>query len=286
MNSALRAALAQGELAAARYALCVPRQAPVGLAGSTIGHRAGSSLEFRDHRSYEPGDDLRHIDWNAYARTDHLSVKLYREEVTPHLDVLLDGSRSMNLEGTKKAEAALALAAFFTAAATRAGYSHNLWQLTDRCRPVVNGNRDPALWDGVDFDHRGSPSHQLPLLRPRATRVLISDLFWLEEPALLTRPFAERSAVSLVVQLLSRDDADPPTGRSVRLVDSETGEEREIHVDALVARRYREALARHQESWDHACRQVGAIFVPTVAEDLLIQWNLDRLVAAEVLRVR
>jgi uncharacterized protein (DUF58 family) len=286
MLSSLRPYLAEGELAAARYALGVPRSAPVGLAGSTLGHRAGSSLEFKDHRAYEPGDDLRHIDWGAYARTDQLTVKLYREEVTPHLDVILDTSRSMNLEGTKKGGAVVALAAFFATAAARAGYSHALWSLADGCRPVPNGNRPPGLWDGLSFDHRGAPTAQLPLLRPRGTRILISDLMWLGEPLVTMRPFAERAAVALVVQVLARDDAEPAEGKSVRLVDSETDEVREIHVDSLVARRYRDALARHQESWHLACRQVGATFVTVVAEDLLKSWNLDVLVAAEVLRVR
>jgi uncharacterized protein (DUF58 family) len=286
MHPTLRKYLAEGELAASRYTLGVPRQAPVGLAGTAMGHRAGSSLEFRDHRSYEPGDDLRHIDWSAFGRTDQLTVKLYREEVTPHLDIIVDGSRSMNLEGTKKAEAAVALCAFFATAASRAGYSHSLWTLADRCQPVANGNRAPGLWEGLTFDHRGAPSNQLPLLRPRATRILISDLFWLGEPLLVTRPLGERAAVALVIQLLAHDDVNPPEGRSVRLVDSETDEVREIFVDAIAARRYRDALARHQESWDLACRQAGVTFLTLTAETLLAQWNLDALVANEVLRVR
>src|ERR687894_226110 len=119
MHASLRPFLAEGELAASRYALGVPRSAPVGQAGSTLGHKAGSSLEFKDHRAYEPGDDLRHIDWNAYARTDQLTIKLFREEVTPHLDVVVDASRSMDLEETQKGAAAVALAAFFASAGAR-----------------------------------------------------------------------------------------------------------------------------------------------------------------------
>jgi hypothetical protein len=72
----------------------------------------------------------------------------------------------------------------------------------------------------------------------------------------------------------------------VRLVDAETDEVRELHVDAAAARRYREALARHQQNWSDACRQAGAVFVTLVAEDLLARWELSDLVAAEVLRVR
>jgi uncharacterized protein (DUF58 family) len=285
MADRLRHYLGEGERAAGRYALGVPRHAPAGQAGATLGRRAGTSLEFKDHRGYEPGDDLRHIDWHAFARTDQLTVKLFEEEVTPHLDVVLDASASMDLEGAPKAGAAVALAAFFAGAAGRAGYSHAAWLMAGDFRPLGNGSRPPALWADVAFTHAGGPGPAAPLWRARGTRVLISDLLWLGDPLALVRPLAERSAAAVVVQVLARADAEPPEGQSLRLVDAETGEMREIHVDALAARRYREALARHQENWALACRQVGATFLSVVAEDLLRRWDLDALVAAGVLRV-
>ena len=150
MHPELRRYLGEGERAGLRYTLAIPRQAPIGLAGATLAQRAGSSLEFKDHRAYEPGDDLRHIDWSAYARSDQLSVKLFREEVTPHLDVVLDGSRSMDLEGTKKGGAAVALTAFFATAAARGGYGHAAWLLADGVRLVTAGrDRDLKLWHTV-----------------------------------------------------------------------------------------------------------------------------------------
>jgi hypothetical protein len=56
-------------------------------------------------------------------------------------------------------------------------------------------------------------------------------------------------------------------------------------VDAAAARRYREALARHQENWQRACRQAGAVLTTVVAERVLRDWDLSELVAAEVLKV-
>ena len=156
-HSHLRSFLEEGERAALRYSLGVPRSAPAGVAGSSLSSRAGSSLEFRDHRAYEPGDDLRHIDWNAYARTDQLTIKLFREEVTPHLDLVIDGSKSMDLEGTPKGRAAVALSAFFAAAASRAGYSHLAWQLGETCEPVPGGNRLPSVWAGPTFAQPSTP---------------------------------------------------------------------------------------------------------------------------------
>ena len=115
-------------------------------------------------------------------------------------------------------------------------------------------------------------------------RVLLSDLLWDGDPLATVRPFAERAAMAVVVQVLAEADVRPPEGQSLRLVDSETDQVREIHVDAIAARRYREALARHQENWHQACRQAGAVFTSVVAETLLREWKLDELMAAEVLK--
>jgi uncharacterized protein (DUF58 family) len=288
MQDDMRRYLAEGERAGIRYALETPRQAPGGVSGGTLSQRAGSSLEFRDHRDYQPGDDLRHIDWNVYARTDQLTLKLYREEMTPHLDVLLDTSRSMTLEGTAKGPATLALAAFFATAARNAGFSHAAWQMGGDVRPVGNGSGAPLAWEGITFEHRGAPAgvgKAGSAWKPRGVRVLLSDLLWEGDPLITLRPLVERASVTLVLQVLADADARPPEGRSLRLVDAETELIREILIDALVARRYREGLARHQENWHIACRQVGALFTTVIAEDVLRDWNMDDLVAAGVLKI-
>jgi hypothetical protein len=116
-------------------------------------------------------------------------------------------------------------------------------------------------------------------------RVLLSDLLWEGDPLRFLRPFTDRAAVAVVVQVLARSDVEPPQAGSLRLVDVETGREREVHVDAAASRRYREALARHQENWQRACRQTGALLTVVVAEDVVRDWRLDELVAAEVLKV-
>ena len=102
MNETYRQYLIDGERAGARYALASPRNVPFGASGNQMSKRPGSSLEFIDHREYQPGDDLRRIDWGGFARSDKLTVKLYRDEVSPHLDVVIDGSCSMALENSPK----------------------------------------------------------------------------------------------------------------------------------------------------------------------------------------
>src|SRR5580658_5079097 len=55
----------------------------------------GFSQEFAEYRAYSPGDDLRHVDWNVFARTERAFLKRYRGETNSQLTILLDSSRSM-----------------------------------------------------------------------------------------------------------------------------------------------------------------------------------------------
>jgi uncharacterized protein (DUF58 family) len=289
MNDEYRSYLIEGERAGMRYAIEPPRTASAMLAGLQLGRQAGASLEFRDHRDYQPGDDLRRIDWNAFARSDRLTIKLYREEISPHLDIVLDGSRSMALEGAEKARAAIGLAAAFAVAAENAGYSHNAWLARAYVEPVANGSNRPALWRSLALDFRGAPAEgfmRTPAeFRRQGIRVLISDLLWLGEPTTVLQSLSQGAASLVVAQTLASIDADPPERGRVRLLDSETDERREIFIDDAAIRRYRDALARHQQNWHRACRQIGAIMVSVIAEEVVADWNLKALVEAGVLKV-
>ena len=288
-NDECQSYLIEGERAGMRYALEPPRAASAAMAGLHLGRQAGASLEFRDHRDYQPGDDLRRIDWNAFARSDRLTVKLYREEISPHLDVVLDGSCSMALEGAAKARAAIGLSAAFAVAAENAGYSHNAWLARAHVEPVANGSNRPALWRSLVLDFRGNPAEALtrtpPGFRGQGMRVLISDLLWLGEPMAVLQSLAHGAASLVVAQTLASVDADPPERGRVRLLDSETDERREIFIDAAAIRRYRDALARHQQNWHRACRQIGAVMVNVIAEEVVADWNLEALVNAGVLKM-
>lgn len=81
--------------------------------------RKGSSLEFADYREYLQGDDIRSIDWNAYARSERLYLKLFQEEESKAVYFLVDGSESMRFGNPSKFEFALAVASILSYAALR-----------------------------------------------------------------------------------------------------------------------------------------------------------------------
>ena len=69
------------------------------LSGDHRSPRQGVSLDFAQHRDYAPGDDLRHLDWRAYAKSDRYVIKQYEEETNLRAYVVLDRSESMNYQG-------------------------------------------------------------------------------------------------------------------------------------------------------------------------------------------
>ncbi len=79
--------------------------------GNHLSKTFGSSCEFADYRDYMPGDDIKKIDWNAYARFDKLFYKLYYDERHVHTKIYIDASKSMTHGGTNKDKQAIKLAA-------------------------------------------------------------------------------------------------------------------------------------------------------------------------------
>ena len=80
------------------------------LPGERRSKRRGRSVEFDDYREYVPGDDLRHIDWNVYARLDRFFIKLFREEEDLAVHILLDASPSMDAGGGEREPSKLVFA--------------------------------------------------------------------------------------------------------------------------------------------------------------------------------
>lgn len=93
--------------------LCVKKKMNGLFGGNRRSAKYGSSTEFADYRKYEPGDDLRRIDGNLYARFQKLFIKLFTDERQLHHRIYLDTSSSMDWGEPKKSETALRLAAAF-----------------------------------------------------------------------------------------------------------------------------------------------------------------------------
>lgn len=265
--------LMNGYRRGSRIVFAEPPQTPLGNMGNMLARSIGNSLEFMEHREYLPGDDLRRIDWGAYARSDRLTVKLYREEVNPHVDLLLDVSRSMNLAETRKSEATYALAGFFASVAAESRFSFRAFVTDDGCRTLGRSNLSPLEWEPFDLEATESPAEALtqlpPAWRARGIRIFVSDLLFPVDPTTVVAQVAGDAAVCVFVQLLAESDLEPPEQGNLRLVDCETHERLELYLDTLARERYKRNLTRHQENYHLACRRHGALLTTVVAERFL-----------------
>lgn len=277
-----RQALTRGLNDSAGFTFALPRRQVRGQAGYHLGQKQGSSLEYKDFRDYQPGDDLRHIDWSAYARSDRLTIKRFHEEVTPHVDVVLDNSRSMNLDASRKAQAALAFCAFLAGCALNSGFRCTPWLAGDSLTRLTGGGLPPS-WQASWFDETRSPDlafqHQ-PKFHGGGLRFLISDLMWQGDPTPILRNLARDAAGAAVLQVLAHRDLAPDHGGKWRLIDAESGVAHEVTLDRAQIDRYRDALQRHQNLWRDTARRFGVVFV---AIDADVQWQ-DRKVPPELLR--
>lgn len=289
MNDRYREYLREGQNAGLMYRITSPKSVQKGMVGGHLGNRSGCSLEFMDHREYVAGDDLRRIDWNAYARSDKLTINLYRDEVMPHVDIVVDCSRSMGLENSQKARATLGLAALIAQASMNSNYTFRTWSVCQLCEPIANGSEVPIAWDGIKFESEVSCEDAfkrgVPKFQRKGIRVFISDLLWLGEPYSTLSVLSEGASSVFVLQVLAREDAEPPECGNARLCDSETGLEKDIYIDATAQAKYKQNLAMHQQNWSRGAEQIGAIMTTLIAEKFVDGWKLDELVMSEVLDI-
>lgn len=249
--------------AAAAFRLALPRTPLAGRVGERIGAGTGSSLEFQDHRPYTPGDDLRHVDWAAYARSEHLAVRLYREEVAPRIDFVLDTSRSMAVTDAKRSHYdALAALLACTCAATGAD-SRILTHVTDApLRLRVAQDIERVL--GCEAQRSALEAPQLPL-RHRSLRIVVSDFLFPHDPDVLVSRLARQAASLSIVQFTLREEVDPAVEGGRRLVDVEGGGELDLVIDERAIAEYRARFTRLRMGLARAAARAGARYVHLVA---------------------
>ena len=271
------------------------------VAGQTQGERRsprrGQSVEFADFRPYTAGDDIRRIDWNAYARLEKFFIKLFVEEEDLTVHLILDASRSMRwgkphkLDYAVHAAGALGYMALcgldrITALAVEPGkggagffppqrgkrqalaYFNFLQGLLD-LPPQSDGKVDPA---------RSLRAYAAGVKQP-GPLIVFSDLMddgWMEG----LRSLALRGFEISLVHILAPEEADPQMEGDLKLLDSEGAPPVEITADYDLLARYRQNLADWQAEWKDFSQRRGIHYVPLVTslplDQLLFAWMRRR----------
>ncbi|MES2124794.1 MAG: DUF58 domain-containing protein [Gemmatimonadota bacterium] len=260
--------------------------------------RIGSSFDFAEHRAYQPGDDLRRIDWRLFGRTDKYFLKTYEADTNADVLFVLDVSASMDYGAgpLTKFGYGRALIASLAWLSQRQGDRVGLVTIGgDLVDVVPSSTRHLQLL--LHTLARAVPGGEgrLPTGLERVARfrgrsgvvVLVSDCY--EEPAVLERSLGglrARGHDVIVFHLLSPAERDLPWESAVTLEDAESGARLPFLPDVLRPR-YQALLAEHQQALRDGLARNRVDYVPVSTDQPLdgaLHAYLDRRMLATRMR--
>ena len=263
-----------------------------GAAGDHLARRRGGSAEFQDHRPYAPGDDLRLIDWAAYARSGEPVVKLFRAEEDVLVRLVVDTSASLGHGEPPKLDAArrfaaavgyMALAASERAQVFAAGEGGEKEHVPARGRGGL-----PALLralDGLAPSGGTDLAKALDGVLRRSSRpgllVVASDFF---DPGPVTAALSKAVAAGhdvALVQVVAPDEIEPTLEGDLTLEDAETGATVDVTIDPAVIEAYVLRFAGLCEELRAFARRHGATYV-RVRTDERLEGAVRRFVGRSV----
>lgn len=261
------------------------------LKGERRSRRKGQSVEFMDYRNYVPGDDLRFLDWNLYARLERLFIKLFLEEEELHFYALIDSSASMGFGTPTKLRVAQQIAA----ALGFIGLCHadrvKLYTLTGPASvrpPVLRGRA--SVWRMMDYLTSVEPEGTAPLAESlrrfclkdtgKGIVILLSDLLDKNGYQSALRMLLARQFDIYVIHILCREELDPTLAGDLKLVDSEDQDIAEVTISRPLLNRYRRTVAAFIEEARQFCTKRGITYLLTdnnqPVERLVLQYLRER----------
>src|SRR5215470_18877416 len=242
--------------------------------GERRSKRKGQSVEFADYRNYVVGDDLRHLDWNLFARLDRLFIRLFMEEEDLHVYVLIDNSLSMDFGTPSKLHYAKQVAAALGFVGLVGLDRVVIEAFNDRLTqtmPPARGRR--SLWRLLDFLQKlepAGPSDLRQALRTFTLKcsgkgivVLLSDLMDKGGYEEALRYLVARQLDIYVIQVLSHEEIEPDVVGDLKLVDIEDEDVAEITVSGPLLKRYKQNLAAYRAAIHEWCTRRGVAYLFT-----------------------
>lgn len=231
----------------------------------------GFSQEFAEYRAYAPGDDLRHVDWNLFARTERCYLKRYRGETNSQLTILLDASNSMQFTSgppSKMDYARYIAASLFYLAIRNQRDAAGLIVFDDEVREYIRPSTRPGqlsrLFAALEqAEARERTNFAKPLqhfqnfLHRRGIAIVISDFY--EQPESIVEtvaPLRYHGHEVVLFHVLDPEEIRPKLKGSALLVDLETDRRIEVVPD-YVKTTYRAKIDAHIEDLRTRTRAAG-----------------------------
>lgn len=227
----------------------------------------GGGIEFADYREYQPGDDIRRIDWSVFLRLHRLLVKLCAEEKELTLMVLIDNSRSMHYGAPDKLWLSERIAAILAGIVFKDGNRAGIATLGPNLTEIFHPERSRASLSSVSKAllkiEPVETSDPVLCIRQFASRyghkclaVLCSDLFYPEWPQVIAG-LAASGCEGYLIQVLAPEELEPAFMGEVTLVDLEGKGEISFHADLGTTQQYRRELASFLQAVRKTCHRNG-----------------------------
>lgn len=243
--------------------------------GSHRSQRFGSSLDFSDFREYTPGDDVRQIDWNVYARTDKYFIKRFLDEQEMRVHILLDSSKSMGdkVKWNFARQLAASLGILVLQRDDRLSFSI---VSNDRFPPfrrkgavyrkaftqVVTDLNEPAM---VESFAKNAISF---LPKDSTVLFLITDcLEDIEQLKALIQKLPRFAGDIRLLQIVTNDELTPSFSGDVQLEDVETTQQLNISMSSRVIDSYHQERKLHQLTLEKLCSKFGIKLIQVNADD-------------------
>ena len=250
------------------------RQQARHIEGRLTALQRGGRIEFADHRTYSPGDDLRYLDWRLYARTGKFFIKEFRKDQQPLVVVLVDASRSMDWGQPSKWDFARRVAAAIAFVALSDGHAVDAACFSSEgtrwCGIMVKRS---AFFSLLDFLANAPAAGgtclagavgELTVHHPRACLVvLISDLLDPQGGQSAVGALAAKGYDVTVLHVLSPQEWRVPWRGPMVLCDLESGRRRWLVLDDQICQQYVDEVKRLRESWRSFCASHQALFLTT-----------------------
>lgn len=244
--------------------------------GERISKKKGISIEFADFRNYGEGDDLRHLDWNVFARLDSPVVRTYQDEEELIVTLVIDASASMDfgdptkLFWAKKLGFSLAYIALLGGDGVQTrlvGYPNPVSAIS-RSRSSAQKvfqqiDRDPSL--GTE-SLTGTLSQIARSKAKTGVMIIVSDGLEEELPGAI-RTAASRGFEVWFLQVLSPIEVNPDLEGDLRLIDSENGNATEITINRATLDEYRSNLKRHLAAVEESVVQVSGRYALVLTDE-------------------
>ena len=255
----------------------------------------GSSQEFLGFREYVAGDDLRHVDWKAFARLEKLYVKQFESQTDSTIAILLDTSQSMRFGNPSKMDCSREIASALAYVATTQIDRVSIHELKDgACRTVGPKRGDKSYTAVVNQleSLKASGQNDLNLSvgqfvrSPTGAKVvaILSDFMDHAVIESISRLKGSHRKI-LLFQILSREELEPGIDDNATLIDSESGREVDVHSRDVCVREYQSELYNLQQNLLRAANRVGGEFY-VIDSSIPITQTLPRAISESRIIVR